>query len=381
MANGLTMTKEDMDKYFQELAKRKDNRESKITLGKGPKFTTTGTQTASQDIAQGYERIDPSELTPFQLEMMGGEEEVAKGKKAANQLLSSETPSKKPLSITGEKKGEVKVAPKSVTKAKDEEPPPDIYRVMVKGGDPTKDKFYNTKAEADAALEAMGGQGAVAGVRFPAETSEKKSQLMEQYKQQARTGGRKPAVAETEEERITRKISEVNPNATPEQKARFLETLSKSRARGRERGGYAEEYNAALAQGRTPTAYEERVMAEEARDRRMGDFIARNAAKQIASKRDKAVSDEYTYLKKLERAAKRAGQPAIALGANRQIRTLSDMIGANPSNASARRKVFEREAMDDVKREIEARDRLRRERLYKTTTSNPEAKSFDRDLI
>ncbi len=271
MANGLTMTKEDMDKYFQELAKKSGKSvkvEPKISLGRGPEFTSTGTRTASQDIARFYKELDPRELTPFQKSQMGGEEEIAKNKKAANQLLASETPSKKPLSITGEKKAEAKAIPKSATKAKDEKPNPDLWRVMMKDGDASKDTFYDNEKDARNALEAerarrkverdymvqtlgeaetlkrLGKEqkdiGTVAGVRFPAETSEKKSQLMEQYKKKAR-GEVAAKSDETEKDRIMRRVREINPQATPEQQQNYYKTLTASRAKGAEREAASKE--------------------------------------------------------------------------------------------------------------------------------------------
>lgn len=377
MANGLTMTKEDMDKYFQELAKKSGKSgksEPRISLGQGLEFTTTGTQTASQPISKFYSEMDTRKLTPFEVEQMGGEEEITKRKESAKKLITSETPSTEPLSITGKKKVEAKAAPKIQA-----EEPKRLWRVMVQDGNASEDTFYDTKEAADAALKKIGGKGAVAGVRFPSKSREEESALKEQYMQRAAIGGAvamTPKAGETEEERIKRKISEVNPQATEEQKARYLQTLSQSRARGRERGGYAEEYQAASAKGKAPTPYEEQVMAEEARNRRMSSFLARNAAKQIADQKERAFRNEYRYLNKIERLAKKTGQFDVALEANRGIRELSDIIGTNPTNVSARRKLFEEEAMNEVNREIQARDRLRREKLYKQMVSNPEAKSF-----
>lgn len=384
MANGLTTDWSKLSKELEEKAKKKDKREPKISLGRGPDFTSTGTRTASQDIAQGYKRIDPRELTPFQKEMMGGEEKIAKEKEAAENLIASETPSKKPLSITGEKKVEAKTAPKSATKAKDEKPQPDIYRVMMQGGDASKDTFYDTKDAADAALKKMGGKGAVVGVRFPAETSEKKSQLKEQYMQRAAMGGKvatTPKADETEEEAIKRRVREVNPQATPAQQQNYYNTLTASRARGRERGGYAEEYQAAAAQGKTPSPYEERRMQEEARNRKMSDFITRSAARDAAREKEKSFQSEFNYLKNIERSARRSGQFGVALDAKRQIDDLSGSLGSNARNVTARRKLFETEAMESAKRNIEARDRLRREKLIKSTTSNPEASSPSKTYI
>lgn len=255
---------------------------------------------------------------------------------------------------------------------------PKLWRVMMQGGDSSQDTFYDNEDDARRALAAMGGKGAVAGVRFPAKSREEESALKEQYMQRAAIGGKvamTPKTGETEEDRIKRKISEVNPQATEEQKARYLQTLSQSRARGRERGGYAEEYQAAVAKGKAPTPYEERVMAEEARDRRMADFITRSLARDAAREKERSFQSEYNYLKSIERSARRSGQFGVALDAKRQLEDLSGSLGSNARSVTARRKLFETEAMESAKRNIEARDRLRKEKLYKSTTSNPEASS------
>ncbi len=272
MANGLTTDWSKISKELEERAKKKDKIEPKITLGKGPTFPTTGTQTASQEIAQGYKRIDTRKLTPFQKEMMGGEEKIAKEKEAAENLIASEARSKKPLSITGEKKAEAKAIPKSATKAKDEKPNPDLWRVMMKDGDASKDTFYDNEKDARNALEAerarrkaerdymvqtlgeaetlkrLGKEqkdiGTVAGVRFPAKSREEASVLKEQYMQRAAIGGKvatTPKADETEEEAIKRRVREVNPQATPEQQENYYKTLTASRAKGAEREAASKE--------------------------------------------------------------------------------------------------------------------------------------------
>lgn len=294
-------------------------------------------------------------------------------------------------------------APTITVSKKFAKPKSDLYRLMLKGGDSRKDTFFATEEAAQSALEderarrkaerdymvqtlgeaetlkRLGKEekdiGAVAGVSFPADTKEKKKALELQYMKKSLSGGKAPNAQETEKESIMRRVRNVNPQATPEQQENYYKTLTASRAKGRERGGYAEEYQAALAQGKTPSPYEERRMGEEAAKRRMGDFLARNAANQIAEQKEKAFKDEYMYLNNIERIARRTKQFDVALEANRGIRELSDMIGASPSNVSARRKLFQKEAMDEVNREIQARDRLRKEKMYKQTTSTPEAKS------
>ncbi len=272
----------------------------------------------------------------------------------------------------------------TITVSKKAERPQKLWRLMSQGGDASQDTFYDTKEAADAALKKMGGKGAVAGIRFPAKSKEEESALKDQYMQRAAMGGKVatiPKADETDEEAIKRRVREVNPQATPAQQQSYYNTLTASRARGRERGGYAEEYQAAVSQGKTPSPYEERRMQEEARNRRMSDFITRSAARDAAREKEKSFQSEYNYLKKIERSARKSGQLGVALDAKRQIEDLSGSLGSNARNVTARRKLFETEAMESAKRNIEARDRLRREKLIKSTTSNPEAAIPSRTYI
>lgn len=266
----------------------------------------------------------------------------------------------------------------TITVTKKAARPEKLWRVMLQGGKSSEDEFYDTKEAADAALKKMGGKGAVAGIRFPAKSREEESALKEQYMQQARIGEKTamlPKSNETEKESIMRQVREANPQATTAQQENYYKTLTASRARGRERGGYAEEYQAAVAKGKTPSPYEERLMEEEARNRRMSDFLTKSAAKGLAKRAEKSYSDEYKYLKSFERAAKKAGAFGSALEARKRLEGLSSQFGSGASSSSNRMKYFERQAMDEVKRQIDARDRMRRQLLQKQTISNPEASS------
>jgi len=354
MANGLTTDWSKISKELEERAKKKDKIEPKITLGKGPTFPTTGTQTASQEIAQGYKRIDTRKLTPFQKEMMGGEEKIAKEKEAAENLIASETPSKKPLSITGEKKAEVKAAPKSATKAKDEEPPPpDIYRVMLQGGKSSEDEFYDTKEAADAALKKMGGKGAVAGIRFPAKSREEESTLKEQYKQQARIGEKTamlPKSDETEKDRIMRQVVEANPRATKAQQENYYKTLTAARAKGKER--------------------------EAASKKRAAKFRSDIAAKEASNEQLSQYNQQLSTLKRAYRDARRAGDYV------EQYR-LGDFINSYqagiPKEMGARQKAARTGIIAERNRELS--EKMRRERearvaAERTSMANPDFQQF-----
>jgi hypothetical protein len=354
MANGLTTDWSKLSKELEELTKKKNELKPRISFGQGPTFTTTGTQTASQDIAQGYKRIDPRELTPFQKEMMGGEAEIAKEKEKAKNLIASETSSAKPLSITGEKKAEVKAAPKSATKAKDEEPPPpDIYRVMLQGGKSSEDEFYDTKEAADAALKKMGGKGAVAGIRFPAKSREEKSTLKEQYMQQARIGEKTamlPKSDETEKDRIMRQVVEVNPRATKAQQESYYNTLTASRAKGAER--------------------------EAASKERAAKFRSDIAAKEASNEQLSQYNQQLSTLKRAYRDARRTGDYV------EQYR-LGDFINSYqagiPKEMGARQKAARTGIIAERNRELS--EKMRRERearvaAERTSMANPDFQQF-----
>jgi len=381
MANGLTTDWSKLSKELEEKAKKKDKREPKISLGRGPEFTSTGTRTASQDIAQGYKRIDPRELTPFQKEMMGGEEKIAKEKEAAENLIASETPSKKPLPITEGKKAEVKATPKSATKAKDEKPKPDIWRVMMKDGDASKDAFYDNEKDARNALEAerarrkserdymvqtlgeaetlkrLGKEqkdiGTVAGVRFPAKSREEASVLKEQYMQRAAIGGKvatTPKADETEEEAIKRRVREVNPQATPAQQQNYYKTLTASRAKGKER--------------------------EAASKERAAKFRSDIAAKEASNEQLSQYNQQLSTLKQAYRDARRAGDYV------EQYR-LGDFINSYqagiPKEIGARQKAARTGIIAERNRELS--EKMRREReariaAERTSMANPDFQQF-----
>ena len=155
---------------------------------------------------------------------------------------------------------------------KAEKPKSDLYRVMLKGGDSRKDTFFATeeaaksalederarrKAERDYMVQTLGEAetlkrlgkeekdiGAIAGVTFPAETKEEKKALELQYMKKSLSGGKTPKAKETEEEAIKRRVREVNPQATPEQQQNYYNTLTASRARGKEREAASKERSA-----------------------------------------------------------------------------------------------------------------------------------------
>jgi len=382
MANGLTTDWSKISKELEERTKKKDKREPNISLGQGPTFTTTGTQTISQPIAKFYSEVDTRKLTPFEISQMGGEEEIAKRKESAKKLIASETPSTEALSITEGKKAEVKATPKSATKAKDEKPKPDIWRVMMKDGDASKDAFYDNEKDARNALEAerarrkaerdymvqtlgeaetlkrLGKEQkdivTVAGVRFPAKSREEASVLKEQYMQRAAIGGKVATTTkadETEEEAIKRRVREVNPQATPAQQQNYYNTLTASRARGAER--------------------------EAASKERAAKFRSDIAAKEASNEQLSQYNQQLSTLKRAYRDARRAGDYV------EQYR-LGDFINSYqagvPKEMGARQKASRTGIIADHNRELS--EKMRREREAKiaaerTSMANPDFQQFN----
>lgn len=256
--------------------------------------------------------------------------------------------------------------------------PKKLWRVMLEGGDSSKDTFFDTKEKAEAELKRMGGKGAVAGIKLPAKTAGEEEKLRDEYIFRAGTKGRVASTVkpEAKEDRLTRKLTEAG--ATPEQRARYMKTLSESRQRGRERAGYAEEY---AALGRVPTAQEERKMASEARDRKMSNFLLGAEARKNALEKEQSFNKELNYLKRLERQQRGDQRFASALATKLAQDELINKYGGGINNSSDRRRFFQREAMDDYRIEIEARDRMRREQFKKQTDAAPEASSFFSNLV
>jgi len=258
--------------------------------------------------------------------------------------------------------------------------PSKLWRVMTEGGDRTKDEFYNSKKEADAALKKSGGKGVVMGLTIP---EDNQGALKRQYIQNVREnwGANKPAKQapidqpspETEEEFLYQQISRLNPNATEKQKQTYVERVSASRAKRREREGYADEYQARLAKGTLPTEYEQRRMGEEASARGMRDFITSTRIRDdLANQISKNYDDEMRYLKAAERQAARRKDYEGALQSRQLINSINELYGVSSKDSGARMRRFKDIATDEIRKSIEERDEARREFLKKQTTASPE---------
>lgn len=263
----------------------------------------------------------------------------------------------------------------TITVTKKAARPQKLWRVMAEGGNASEDTFYDNEDDARKALAAMGGKGAVAGIGFPTKSKEEESALKEQYKAKSamKSDSQKGLQPKTEEQILTRKLTEAG--ATPEQRARYMKTLSESRQRGRERAGYAEEY-AELGKTRTPTAMEERTMAAEARDRRMSNFLTRNEANKLTEEKERSFKERYNYLKRAEREARKSKRYQSALAAKTARDQMVNNYAGGIKSSTDRRRYFQQLAMQEAESKIKARDAARRKRFEASTTAAPETSSL-----
>ena len=259
------------------------------------------------------------------------------------------------------------------------QPKPDLYRVMLKGGDSRKDTFFATeeaaksalederarrKAERDYMVQTLGEAetlkrlgkeekdiGAIAGVRFPAKTKEEKSALELQYMKKSLSGGKTPKAKETEEEAIKRRVREVNPQATPEQHQNYYNTLTASRAKGAER--------------------------EAASKERAAKFRSDIAAKEASREQLSQYNQQLSTLKRAYRDARRAGYYV------EQYR-IGDFINAYqagiPKEMGAREKAARTGIIAERNRELS--EKMRREReariaAERTSMANPDFQQFN----
>jgi hypothetical protein len=196
----------------------------------GIQSTTGGSQTVSQQKAKMFADIDPRELTPLEISLFGGIDEIKKQKEAAKQSIKSDyiAPKEEPK-------------PAPTESAEGEREPKRLWRVMIKGGDPSKSVFAESKEEAESILKSMGGDGVVAGIRFPSKTAAEESALKEQYIQRVKSNWsvdkkEKPETRPyTKEERIARKDEGIvrkmeESGATQEQRDKYLANLERLRS-------------------------------------------------------------------------------------------------------------------------------------------------------
>jgi hypothetical protein len=313
--------------------------------------TTSGMQTVSQQKARMFADLDPKQLTPFQRNQIGSREEIEKEKELARQLIESEKVS--PDAKLTIKDQPIKESPKPISKPAEARSKANLWRVMLEGGDPSKDEFYDTKEAADAALKKMGGKGAVAGIRFPAKSREEASTLKEQYMQQSRIGEKTamlPKSDETEKDRIMRQVVEVNPKATKAQQENYYNTLTASRAKSAER--------------------------EAASKDRYSKFRSDIAAKRAGEEQFNQYNQQLSALKRAYREARRSGDYVEQYRIGDFINSYTAGV---PKEMGARQKASQRGMIATKNRELEEmfrREREARIAAERTSKANPDYYQF-----
>jgi len=229
------------------------------------------------------------------------------------------------------------------------EEPKRTWRVMVKG-QPEQDTFYDTKEQAEAALEKMGGKkiGAVAGIRFKGKTPAEESEMLRQYMERSGAAAKAAEPATTEEGRIRGRLAKGG--ATAEQQNKFLANLQRLRT--------------------------ERGAREEVEKKKSEDFFARVAAKRTAEDQLNTYNRQLGDLKRAYSSARQSGNDLVAF----QIGELLNQYQAGvPKEMGARRKAAERGQIAAKNAEIAARikrDKEEREKQARLYSANPDAPQY-----
>ena len=189
--------------------------------GEDIKSAVGGTKTISQEKRDFFRNLNVGQLTPFQISTMGGREAINKEIEEAKKPSDAE--------VAGAKKTQPsKPAPKTERKQAPQKPDDSLraWRVLRKDGTSTGGEFYDTKEEAEAALEKIGGTkaGAVAGIKFPGKTREESTRMRDEYMQRSLE---RPQVITpgTRESVLRQKLANVG--ASPDQQDRYLANLER----------------------------------------------------------------------------------------------------------------------------------------------------------
>jgi hypothetical protein len=304
----------------------------------------------SQEKAKMLASLDPTKLTPFEIEQLGGREKIERETKLAQQLIESEkvSPNAK-LSI---KNQPVKEAAKPIAKPVEEKnEPKKLWRVMLEGGDSSKDTFFDTRDKAEAELKRMGGKGAVAGIKFPAKTAGEEEKLRDEYIFRAGTKGRVASTVkpETEEERLTRKLTEAG--ATPEQRDRYLKNLER------------------LSSGR-----EERELASK---ERASKFRSDIAAKRASEEQLNQYNKQLSTLKRAYREARMSGDYVEQYRIGDFINSYTAGV---PKEMGARQKASQRGIIENRNKELAEmvrRDKEARIAAERASRANPDYQQYN----
>jgi len=256
-----------------------------------------------------------------------------------------------------------------------QEEPKRTWRVMFKGA-PEQDQFFETKEQAEAALESerarrklereqmietlgkaeterrLGKEqkdiGAVAGIRFKGKTPAEESEMLRQYMERSGAAAKVAEPATTEEGRIRERLAKGG--ATAEQQNKFLANLQRLRT--------------------------ERGAREEAEKKKSEDFFTSVAAKRTAEDQLNTYNRQLGDLKRAYSSARQSGNDLVAF----QIGELLNQYQAGvPKEMGARRKAAEKGQIAAKNAEIAARlkrDKEEREKQARLYSANPDAPQY-----
>lgn len=240
---------------------------------------------------------------------------------------------------------------------------PNLWRVMIEGEDQTKDLFADTEEDAKYLLKQMGGNGAVAGIRIGGKNKEEEEKLKEQYIQRASMGG-KAIPSKTEEERLTRKLTEAG--ATPEQRDRYLKNLER------------------LSSGRKAreAASKEQIAKDKERFERfksggsISQFASDIAAKRASEEQLNQYNKQLSTLKRAYNEARRAGDYVEQYRIGDFINSYTAGV---PKEMGARQKASQRGIIENRNKELAEmvrRDREARIAAERASRANPDYQQF-----
>lgn len=353
--NSLQVNSDTLAEFFRNQAQSRLPETSNIGIGgDGIPSITGGRQTVSQEKDKYLANIDWNKRTPLQnyfefgsRGLTGSGEEIGREeqKKAIERMKQ----------FAGGKKVEIPVEEETPTitiRKPKKQAAQKLYRVMYAGKGAEASEIYETKDEADAALERAGGKGAVAGINLSQktrggemlsaeETEERKQKYIDQLSQ---TKQRESDKLQKESDRLQRIQALRNPQ-TEEEIMRVAEN-----------------------KGRMEEAWAEANKAKRAKDKEAGAEFASWRSKVKAGRESEGMLNTYNQqlglLKNAYTQARQAGDPLAAYQIQEYIQEYQAGV---PKEIGARKKFAESGALQEKaamlqKKMQEAREQAERER-------------------
>jgi hypothetical protein len=126
------------------------------------------------------------------------------------------------------------------------------------------------------------------------------------------------------------------------------------------------------------TSPQERRRIEEENSRElMADFRTTISAKDRAAREENQIARDYRDYKRAAQEARKRGAAQAAVYYEGLATDLNESVGGNISNVTARRRILEQGAMDQVRKELQDRTNIRRKINAIRTSANPEGGMFE----